>query len=485
MAFNSILSQRSNYSFQSKIGHLVIRISVISIFPLIGFGNISAAVTGIFSLNYLIPTVIPASLSIVYIFGKSISHNVRMRKKHQWLFPSFKLLNYSIIMLIVLNILAVCQGLFVYKVMALPSALSYILYLFFTYLYFCIVIHLEPYIERVDLFFSDYIYSLCLYMLINVCLFLFGIDNPSHKAGYLGELTSIFPGHVRSMLPMPVSISFGAIHSCIVGISSFYLLINKTRFIFHRLFFFVTLISSLFFIIGIGNRMTIICFIITCFLILVSIYRRIEPTWRQMLVIILIPFIFPIIWCNIFYAVDSLFPTEFLSRFVRGSYSDIYMLGGRVAIWSEIINYYIESNRILPSIIGYGIYGQITSGVVYSYNSLFLVSYANTSTAGAHNEALAILLTNGILGVLALFFFLWFLFRSASIFSMKYGDTFFPNWIVIMCPALIIVFITEAPFLDFNETFTTTFLFGIATTLCHLEQRQVDPLNSLNNTIRP
>jgi len=78
--------------------------------------------------------------------------------------------------------------------------------------------------------------------------------------------------------------------------------------------------------------------------------------------------------------------------------TDILTLHGRTYIWRIIMSEFAQCNR-LEHFVGYGGFGQVTSGLSYYYATNFRTFYADTDYVNAHNSFLQVLLDQGFIGM--------------------------------------------------------------------------------------
>jgi O-antigen ligase len=118
----------------------------------------------------------------------------------------------------------------------------------------------------------------------------------------------------------------------------------------------------------------------------------------------------------LFLTLAALVPRDWLAVVARsGMAAEIVEGDSRVKIWSAIWRAVVE--QPLDFVFGFGLYGQVTSGIGSEISRLF-VAWGGSSYYSAHNAGMQVLLDGGIV---ALAVFIWFYNSALSGASQSYS----------------------------------------------------------------
>jgi hypothetical protein len=248
--------------------------------------------------------------------------------------------------------------------------------------------------------------SLFFLMMINVIAVLVGLKNPGTDALYTKPIIAVF-GLFGDGIIFPFTLSVRLLSICagvLIIIGTMDLSANKR---FRDYLINCAMIGTgLAILLGHGSR--------SVFLALFGVFL-ISITWEKIgqhvcfwlvLVIIFIPVIFTSSDIGNVVEINANKTGLSLSR----QTGDIATLSNRKAIWGYVFDEFSSFNW--EHLLGFGSYGNITSGVSTEYTTFFEVSYARPETMTTHNSFLQILIDYGYIG---LGLFIWIVF---SLFAL-------------------------------------------------------------------
>ena len=250
-------------------------------------------------------------------------------------------------------------------------------------------------------YFKYVFYGLILYLGINVLFQVIGLSNQSENylRAYDAVMLSFFGIHsYRIYYPMSEGINaFGMVGGAGFAISAAALIDvikKRSKDILDWVLTCLGIGISLFIILTADSRGALL------FVLLTAGITILLPKVANQALVGLLMLINPVV---LFLKGDFLQELKFLSPLIR---SNTGVLSGRAVIWQSAINQLLEFNWI--HLVGYGLFGQQTAGVVSAYKDLF-VSYINTNEISLHNFSLQTIYDLGYLGVviaLLVFFFM-------------------------------------------------------------------------------
>ena len=219
-------------------------------------------------------------------------------------------------------------------------------------------------------------YAVCIFIVVNVVMYLifgnffsvireaaghkiFGIGEPSTILAFLGIKMS------RVLFPLATGLnSFATIAGAGVIIGTIFVLGENSSFA-HKFGGTISILASVFALLCVDSRFAIIAVFITMLLVLGSLRKSGQLLRRILWVIPCVMILIPLVYLSL---AKVLVDLKLINVFSRSS-SDFITLNGRSQIWTKVISTLLEFSP--EQIIGYGIYGQISSGFSKHYPSFF------------------------------------------------------------------------------------------------------------------
>jgi len=439
--------------------YIYARFSLISLFPMIGMGVFLHSVTGVFVLLWLIPMMIPSILIGMYL-GRFVFHRDVMNKSSD--VPIyFKRLGQLLLLVFILQIIAVLQALFIYHNITLFPAIAYLFFLFHMYLYFCALSYISELRGSNRFIFVDISLSISIYILLNLVMTILHIENPIHSYSFISTFSAVqlfdIPIFFRTILPLTYGVNSGGIVCSIAAcVGLFNLIINKGS--KRRRIFYMFLIGvSMYLLLLTNQRMAIVCVLSSTLFIFYHKAKAISIRWAFISVVLIITF--PFIWNSIYFFFEAKESFDFLNQFARNPNMSVFALGNRVIIWDEAFSGWANFD-FFHKIFGYGMKGQISSGISSDYSFLFSNILYRAEIASVHNDVLQILLNNGIIG-LVMYSLVLSCYLKCIIGLQKTSSDI--NLFFVITFALALLSIMEVTFVRISATFCITLLIGMVT----------------------
>jgi len=307
-------------------------------------------------------------------------------------------------------------------------------------------------------------YTFELYIAINFILFIFGIKSIelTYLTNYPAQMLSALGISLnRTMFSMAGGInSFGILPGAIM-VGLFPLLISR-RDLFSRIFLILVILIGMSVILLTDSRGSLIFSIITLVLMyippeLFKIFRwsPILISFLPVFVLIVFPFLLdPRI--DLFIRPRSEGNERNTSAMITTECKDYLkqtrgFLSNRPFIWEMIIDDLHDFK--ITQIIGYGIRGQVVSGLSNSYSCLFS-SFVRPTLASAHNSWLEIFLDYGYFGLVIILIFLITVIRKLSKFYEETKDELYKG----MLACILYITLTGTLESSFSQDFYGIFI---------------------------
>ncbi|MBW4549826.1 MAG: O-antigen ligase family protein [Aphanocapsa sp. GSE-SYN-MK-11-07L] len=267
------------------------------------------------------------------------------------------------------------------------------------------------------------LYGLCIYVAVNTFLHIIGIRPTDTTWDNLYGITEIGESHSLSFLglklerilfPLSTSINgFGVVSgaSLVTGVLLF-ILRYRSLGMFLKL---IIVITSCFALLLSDSRGSLVSAFMTILLYLVFKKSFVYRYFPSLIMFASIPFLL----LNTL-VIKQLDVISFLAR-DRGS----EILSGREIIWSAVLKILSEFNS--NQLFGYGIYGQVDSGVSQLYSFLFSGRLTSPDIAPPHSLLLQYLLDVGYVGTIVFVLLLFTVSKqltSSSVLKSKYQSEF-------------------------------------------------------------
>jgi len=233
------------------------------------------------------------------------------------------------------------------------------------------------------------------FLVVNLVLYVAGISLPGSNASDItvnngdSELLALIGIHgTRSSLPLVPGFNGSGAIAAIAVVTGWFLGRRLPR-SFTRAFARLSVALGLVVILMVDSRGPLLWSILVIALIQVL-------AGQSKRVIAAVPLILPFGTTLVLAAVNALSGASSVLSRQRGDFTNAT---GRRQVW-EVIQNYLTSSPHAVDLIGYGAYGQVTSGVGYRYAYLF--NAASPEFSSAHNVALQTVLDTGYVGLATL-----------------------------------------------------------------------------------